>query len=179
MIGVLRNRFPSRAETFQVFTACAVPVFVWAILAYLDAVPGFILRLSIWDIIGSISYVLAFALIESVLFLLPFVIIAFILPGRLFRDHFGALGSVLALITAAWAMHLNYDRLYFNTLTDDQIHTGLVLYLLSIAVAILLILRIKPLERLVRAIMDRATILAYVYVGFALAGILIVLIRNI
>ncbi len=179
MLGVLRNRFPSRAETFQVFTACAVPVFVWAIIAYLDAVPGFILRLSIWDIVGTVSYVLAFALLESILYLLPFVILAFILPGRLVREHFGPLGSVLALITAAWAMHLNYDRLYFNTLSEDQIRTGLVLYLLSIVVAIVLIIRIKPLERLVRAIMDRATILAYVYVAFALASILIILIRNI
>ncbi len=179
MLAVLRNRFPSRAETFEVFAACAVPVFIWAIIAYLDAVPGFILRLSIWDVIGTASYVLAFALVESIVFLVPFVVLAFILPGRLLRDHFGALGSVLALITAAWAMHLNYDRLYFNTLTDEQVRTGIVLYLLSILAAALLIVRFKPLERLVRSIMDRVTILAYVYVAFALVSILIILIRNI
>ncbi|HZQ07263.1 MAG TPA: hypothetical protein VFD70_11855, partial [Anaerolineae bacterium] len=91
---------PARRDILLVFAACVVPVFAWALLSYLDAFPGFILRMSIWDLLGSISYVLAIALIESIIFLIPILLLAILFPSRFLKNHFVSIGSLVVWITA-------------------------------------------------------------------------------
>ncbi len=49
------------------FSVCAFPVHVWALLVYFYDLPGLMMRMSPADYLAHGSYVLAFALLESVL----------------------------------------------------------------------------------------------------------------
>jgi drug/metabolite transporter superfamily protein YnfA len=144
----------------------------------LDAVPGLALRLNVWDLVGTASYTLAFALIESLVILAPFVLVAAILPSRLFKDHFIAFGSIIIIISSVWMMVANYQRFDFSGLEVTQFLPVLALYLISIAIPIALVLRYKRFEGIVQAIIQRATVLAYVYVALACIGVIIVFVRN-
>lgn len=175
----LARRLPSRQDTFHVLGACVIPVFLWSLLSFLNEVPGFALRLSLWDVIGMASYILAAALVESVLLLLPLLVISALLPARFFRNHFLAFGSAIAVITSLWIMYANYHTLDFSTWGVSEWLIGLALYLGSIAIALALMLRWKHVEEIVGSVVQRVSTLSTVYIAIGLMGILIVLIRNI
>lgn len=174
----LRSRFPSRTDSLYVFAACVIPVFLWAFLNYLDAFPGFALRLTLWDLVGTASYVLAFALIESLLLLLPWIVIAAILPARIFKDHFVAFASIIVLISSVWMMYANYYLLNFGRMPREQLLSGFILYLITVAVPISLVVRFRRVEKLVQEIIQRLAVLAYVYAGLGFIALIIVIIRN-
>ncbi|MBE9474304.1 MAG: hypothetical protein IMY85_05390, partial [Chloroflexi bacterium] len=91
-------RFPSRVDLWLTLSSIIFVVNVWAIINILRAIPSWILSRTIWEIVGIISYPLAFALLESIVFLLGLVILAVILPGKLLRDNFVAQGSLASLL---------------------------------------------------------------------------------
>jgi drug/metabolite transporter superfamily protein YnfA len=144
----------------------------------LDAVPGLALRLNIWDLVGTASYTLAFALIESLVILVPFVLLAAILPSQFFKDHFIAFGSIIVIISSIWMMLANFQRVDLSGLEVAQFLPVLALYVISIAIPLALVLRYKRFEGIVQAIIQRVTVLAYVYVALACIGVIIVFVRN-
>ncbi len=160
------------------FVACTLPVFFWVTLSFLDGLPAMLLRHSLWDIAGVASYVFAFALLESLVFMLPFLLMAFVLPVKFSRAHFVALGSLIALITGIWGMYVNKRGFYYGAVTGDMFLTGLVLYLISIVIPSLLVLRYPRFEQGVKSFVERFSVLAYIYLPLACIGVVIVLIRN-
>jgi drug/metabolite transporter superfamily protein YnfA len=136
------------------------------------------LRLTIWDVVGTAGYTLAFALLESLVILAPIVLLAVVLPPRLFKEHFVAFGSTIVVISSIWMMLANYQRYDFSGIQVAQFLPVLALYLISIAVPIAMIVRDKRFEGIVQGLVQRAAVLAYVYVALACAGVIIVLMRN-
>ena len=177
--SIIRNHLPSRIDTLSVFAACALPVFAWAIISYLYALPGFVVRLSIWDIIGTASYVLTLALFESLLLTVPFLLVAVVLPSHLFKDRFVALSSVIVLVSSLWMMYANYYRIDLASWDTNQVLTSLTLYLLTLAIPIALVLRYKRFEGTIQKFTQRVAVLVYFYVGLAAIGVVVILIRNI
>ncbi len=157
---------------------CALPVFAWAIFSYLYAFPGFVLRLTTWDLIGTASYTLAFALIESFIVTLPFMLLAIILPARWFKDRLVVLTAIIVIITSIWMMYANYWIINLAEWDWAQNLPILALYLLSLAIPIGLAWRYKRIEELVQVIVQRVAVLVYVYTALACLGIIIILIRN-
>ncbi len=136
------------------------------------------MRLTIWDVVGTAGYTLAFALLESLVILAPIVLLAAILPSRLFKEHFVTFGSTIVVISSIWMMLANYQRYDFSGIQVGQFLPVLALYLISIAIPIVLIVRYKRFEQLVQVIVQRVVVLAYVYVALACVGVLVVLLRN-
>ncbi len=132
-----------------------------------------------WDLLGVMSYVLAFVLFESLIYLLPLLLVALILPSQFRKTHFVALGSLAALVTGVWLMFVNIRGYYYGAVTLDQFLLGLGLYLISILVPSFLILRFRRFEQIITSLVDRFTVLAYIYLPLACIGTLIVLIRSI
>ncbi len=69
-MAIFRGRIRSRSELLTLFVACSFPIFVYTIPHTLVYVSQWLLRLSIWETLSVISYVLATAIIESTLFFL-------------------------------------------------------------------------------------------------------------
>jgi hypothetical protein len=177
--SALNRRVPSLQASLLVFASAVIPVFVWALISFLDAVPAYALRLSLWEIIGSAGYTLAFALLESFVVFLPVWLLAVILPTRWLTAHFVALGSAMLFITSAWMMVGNYNKVDLSNWELSSLLIVLALYLLSLAVAIAVILRFPRVEQIIQNIVGRFATLAYVYVALACVGVVIVIIRNV
>ena len=152
---------------------------VWAIINILRAVPSWILSRTIWEMIGIISYPLAFALVESIIFLGGLLVLAVILPGKLLRDNFVAQGSLASLLATLGMVvaHL-YGKDYGIWSVRD--FAKYVLVLLGIIIAAwILIYFFGKLKSMIEAIAERLTPLSTVYLAVNLLAGVIILVRNI
>jgi hypothetical protein len=176
--ALLLSRFPSKAQILPALVACALPVFAWAVLTYLYALPGFLVRLNLWDTIGTASYPLAFALIESLVLLAPLVVAAAVLPPRLFKDHFVAISTAIVFVSSGWMMRANYLRIDLAGLDTAQVGAILAQYLVSLVIPIVLIVRFKRIEQIIQTIIERVSVLVYLYLGLGCIAFIIVVLRN-
>ena len=163
----------------MLFAACAFPVHVWAIVNVLRELPAWLLRLSLWELIGVISYTLVFTLVESLLFLLTLVLPATILPARLYRDRLVATGTMIVALTSLWAVaaHYNSEAIRAWGLREFALWGGL--YLVSIVAGWLSVYLAKRLQRVLVAVADRLVVLTTVYLAVDIVALLIILVRNI
>ena len=165
------------------FAACAVPVHTWTTLLYFNQMPGWLVYLSTWDLIGTFAYVQMLALIESLTILLIMVLLAAILPARLFRKQFVAQGSVLAFLHLGWAIviHLTGIKPWLsgNPWQSKKFLVGITAYLALVIVSYVLVVRYKRVQELVASFAERLLVLLYVYLPMGLFGIAIVIARNV
>jgi hypothetical protein len=182
-LDIFKRRGVSREDILLVFAACIFPVFIWSFYNLLNEIPSFVLRLNLGDLIGTSAYVLAFALFESLLFFLALFIImsllAFVLPRKLWGDHFAAIGSMLAILISAVAMYfqLNYDRVVKLSLKRTLFDLGLVG--LAFVIYYVLILSFPRFESAIRSVVRGISVLSIVYAFLGCLSILIIIFRNI
>jgi hypothetical protein len=180
-LAIFKKRLPPKRDIVLVFAACAVPVYSWSIVAFLERMPGWLLFLSLWDLMGAFAYTQAFAFLESAAVLLALILLSVILPARFLRDRFIAQGGMIVFLTVAWAVALRYARgnasVAFWSL--KTLLLWLVLYSVSVGVPCLLINRYGRLEHIIDALVERLTVLLYFYVPITLLSIVVVILRNI
>jgi hypothetical protein len=182
-LDIFKRRGISREDILLVFAACVFPVFIWSFYNLLNVVPAFVLRLNVSELIGTSAYVLAYALVESILFFLALFIIMFllalILPKKLWGDHFVAIGSMLAILISAVAMYvqLNYDRVLKLSLKRTLFDLGLVG--LAFVIYYVLILTFPRFESAIRSVVRGVSVLSIVYAFLGCLSILIIFFRNI
>ena len=104
----LRSRFPRRGEVFLAFMVCLLPVHIWSIIAFLRAVPSYLLWVDLGRLAGIFAYMQVFAFLESLLFLLVILALAFVLPRPWLLDRFVPQATLLALVTALWMVPVHY-----------------------------------------------------------------------
>jgi hypothetical protein len=159
-------------------SVCVFPVYAWSILNILREIPAWVLRLSVSELIGVVSYAMAFALFESLVLLLVPLALSLILPVKLFRARFVAAGTMLVAITSAWAIaaHLN-DLAIRHWGLRSFLLWGLI-YLASIGAGYFLVRRSARLAKILDAVAERLVVLGVVYVALGVLGLAIVIARN-
>lgn len=177
-MDILKYRKISPGDLLLSFGAIAFPLHVWAILNLLAIFPAWLLRLSIWELAGAVSYPLLDALLESCVLWIGWVVLGFVLPRKWLADKFVALSSALVWILAAWAVLVQfiYDRLL--QWGPAQLIPGLLLVMFSFGLVYWLIVRYKRLEDRIKRGAQGLAVLAYIYVIFDLLGLAVVIIRN-
>ena len=165
-------------ELILVFSACAFPIYVWSIINVLQEVPAWILRLTVWDLVGIIAYTQVIALIETALVFLVLVFLGVILPARLFRDRFVAQASMVVLLSSAWVIFSHYNNIV-NPDRVRQLVFWVAVYLVLIGIFYVLIQRYKKLEEIIYSFANRLTVLSSVYIIVGFLSVIIVIVRNI
>lgn len=176
-LAVLKTRFPPREDVFYTFGVVALPVFFWSLIVFFHNIQSMFLRLSAWDVVGVLSYDETFALIESLVVLLFWLVVSAILPGILLRNKFLALSTTTILISGAWIIAVNYRNFSFNWKPNEAL-LWIGLYLLSLAVPYVLIQRFRKLQELSQTLARRIAVLAYLYIALGCLGTLVVILRN-
>jgi hypothetical protein len=176
-LATFRNRFPTKGDTWLVLAACVTPIYSWAILTLLYNMRPLLLRHSIWDLAGILSYRLIFAAFETLLVLSLLILLCIILPGRWLRDRFASEGSMIALVTSLWIIAF---QLGSGTLRGWSLWPLLAasLYLASVGILYVLILRHRRVEQAVLSFVERLTVFTYVYIALSVLGLLVVVFRN-
>jgi hypothetical protein len=172
---------------------CAFPLHVWAMLLAFQDVSWLIERTNLWDAVGVVSYALVFAFVESVAIFLIVVALGYLVSPAWDKERRVALLCVLVLLTSAWAM---LGQLYFLwgvsvpaqvsaflSQADRPVRVMYLAALLIVTPTILIptffILRSERSLPLTRGLIERLSLLTMFYLFFDVAGLLIVILRNI
>jgi hypothetical protein len=153
-------------------------LYTWTLLNFFYEAPGWLMFLAPGEVMGILAYALGSTLLESLLILLLLVVLAVLLPGQWFRDRFVAQGTVLVLLVGLWSVV--FQLIYASTRKwdSDKMLLWSVLFLLSTVISALLVHRLKVLEKVVSALVERLTVFLYFYVPLGLLGLVVVAIRN-
>ncbi|MCP4423681.1 MAG: hypothetical protein GY803_04230, partial [Chloroflexi bacterium] len=175
-MAIFRKRLPSSQEALYAFAVCIFPIHVWAIINVMREVPAWILRLSIWDLIGVIAYSQLFALVETILLFLALVFLAFILPTARFRHKFVALSSVIVFLTSVWIVFLHYN----DQIVEERQLIPSIIWVgsltLFIAVTFIFIHRSERFETAIDTFVKRLAVLSFIYLLVDIVSLILVVI---
>jgi hypothetical protein len=148
----------------------------WTIVNMLRNVASWSLSLSFWDLLGTISYTLATLLVDTLLVFMLSIAVGTILPTKWIGHRFIAFSGVVIIAATLLGIVLKpYIYIGFTPDIDRLIFTLVVLLILLGIV----ILRMKRIEVIFNRIAEPLTTLAFIYIAVDLAGVLIIIIRNI
>ena len=176
------SRLPSRAELWPVYSIALFLAASWALYRVFWYVPSWLEYLSLWSILTVIAYVLSFALLEGALLAAPAVLLALVLPKRLFRQRFVAQGSAvtLALGGLAFLVQRRAAAIYDLELWQILAYPLLALLLLALLglAAGALFTRWPRLQALVEVFAGRMTVFGWLYTLLGLFSWAVVILRN-
>jgi len=177
-LNAIQKRTPAKEDRYLVFVGVAFAVHIWAYINVLDAVPAWVLRMSAFELIGVVSYVLAFALMESLVVWGGLVLLAVILPAALLRRHFLAQATSLMLVAAGWsvALHYNYGEFVMNR-QYALLWAGA--FLVTMLAAYLAAGRIQKIDTSFRWLLSKIDILTFLYLSLDVIAVVVIIIRNI
>ena len=162
-----------RPQAFKLFVLSASIVHLWTIFNMFYDMPSWVLRMELWELLGSIGYTLAFALIESALVATPFIAIGLLLPSTWRARNLLSISAIVLLTSTLLAFALHYtDRLqnYEKLLALIWLAANLGLGFMAI--------RFQRMKSVVEQIADRLALLVYTFLAADVLGILIILVRN-
>jgi hypothetical protein len=175
---MVRRRLPPVRERVAAFLACLIPVVCWAVFHMLhDGLPVWTRQMSSWDLIGTMAYVLAFALLESAIVFAALLVLSMLLPLSWFRDKFVALGTSIVYVSAAWAVlaQRHTDALRGWPLRWLAPYAGA--YLISLLIVAVLVHRSRRAEHMIGSFVRQVTALGAAYLLVMMVAVAIVLIR--
>jgi hypothetical protein len=175
------HRTTSRNEYFQLFLVCVLPIHVWAILVFLRRMPTMLTQLNAFEIVGVAAYVLAFALLESLLLFGILYAVERFLFRRFLKLTPLPVGTVCVFLASATAamIHLYRDwdiqAISFNLWSVWWAAVGLM----AIGLLLAWLKRNQNAEQVILQGVERLSILSMVYLFFDLVGVVVILVRNI
>jgi hypothetical protein len=159
--------------------AIALPIHVWAIVNVLIVIPAWMLRASLGELAGAISYPLVDALLESCVVWGLFIGISYALPRKWFSDHFVALSSALGWLLAGWAMAVQFTFLDIIVWDTWEMILGVLGIVVSLGLVYWLVRRFMGIQNVIKTVVQRLMVLTYFYMLFDLAGLVIIIVRNV
>lgn len=171
----VRSRLPSRGDIILVFLVSVFIIHTWSIYSFFHEVPAYVLRLSIWEILGVLAYTQAFSLFESTLALVILLVLTFLLPRQLFTEKFVAQSIILVTLTGVWLILPTFQNQIFQSISTNSSLLG---YIFFLALLTLLVRLVPKFEDVLNGIAERLTILAALFIVFDILSILIIIYRN-
>jgi hypothetical protein len=172
------ERLPARRELIFAFALCAFPIYSWAVIQFLDRLPGWLFYLKIWDMVGIFAYSQLFALIETFLVLGGLIVLAFVLPQTLFRRRFVAVVLVLILFATGGAVAFHYVEQALRAARYRELSIGVAIYGLFFLTCYLAALHWSNAVEIAENIADHLTTLLYLYLPVSVLSGVLVLVRN-
>jgi hypothetical protein len=177
-------------DIWNVLKVTAFIVYSWAIVIILYDIPEMILRLSVIEIVGFVSYQFVFSLLETIVVTGIVVGLGFLLPIKTAREHF-AVSTGLISVTSAFVATLYKvlpHSLYLINQATGNSALGRTLQILIVIVWITLMflsLFISPLaasnktiRKVFEMLFERLSPLVTLYLLISAISIPVVFLRN-
>ena len=156
-----------------------IPVHIWAIFNVLREVPAWILRMSMWEMIGVIAYTQVFALFESLILFILILLAAIVLPGNLLRNNIITASALIMFVLSIWLIILHYNSTWLFSRNIPILAIWLATLVGTIFLLLFLSKRLMLMQDSIIKIMGRFAVLAALYLVVDALSIVIVLFRNI
>jgi hypothetical protein len=170
-IDIMVDRFPTKQESFLVFSVCIFPIHFWISIAFLYNFPSLILKANVWQMLGVLAYMFTFALIESFSLFLFIVLVSVLLPNRFIGKQFVSLGTILAIAFSVTALLLNIQ------LALERV--WLILTFTGILLATLIFINNKSTSyKQMNRIAERFTVTGFLFIIIDIASIFYITMRQ-
>jgi hypothetical protein len=177
---LFRGRIPKREEILYVFGGVVFVVYTWAIRGFLYQFSSLRLYHTLGEIFAVFSYLMAFALLESLFVVSGLVMIGFILPRKWFKEGFAYKGFITTMVAAVAMVILQY---YLFSLHYAMPPMKILYQGLGVAVVLLIFLiwasqNIPKLQNFLLTVEERTQIFLYFYIPLGIVGLTVVILRN-
>lgn len=174
----LHYRLPPTQDLLLVFGGVAFVVHLWALFNLFYILPGWILRLDLGELTGSVAYVLVFSLLESLLVWALLALATIVLPQRWLGQQAIAPGMSLFVLTTLFAVIFQFS--YARLATEPALLVVAAALFLALAVVLLLFIRrFTWLETGWRKILQMTIVPTAFYVFLDILALLVICYRNI
>lgn len=183
----IQSRLPARYDTLKIFGIVLFAVFGWSIRGFLYKVPSFTLYFGLTANLEVLSYMLAFALLESALVMGLLLALSMALPSSVLKEGFAYKGFIVVLVaTVAAIVFESWYRIDFFKDMMAGMTYPVPPFIIGILVSIALLAALfwvfhawPRLQRYAVIVMEQLSIFLYIYVPLGLLGLIVVLIRNV
>ena len=180
----IKNKFPSFPEIVLVLSTIVFINFSWSIGRMFRIIPSWLYFLSVWDLIPILTYVLAFALVESSLIIGLLLFLSFLLPPRYLKNHFKTQGSLMAIMFGAIAilahryLSITYPWSPRQIIVYSTLAVSAVVFF-ALVISYISVSRSTRFENLIFGLVEHMSIFFYIYVPLGILGLIVIGIRNI
>ena len=173
----IKKQFPSRSEIIAVLGMVVFVCHSWSIRGFLHDLPSLLLYFHLAEILVIFAYMMAFALLESLLVTAGLALISALLPSKWFRDGFAYKGLIFVLVGSIAAILLQRNLRYEFPSTQMLLMYSVV-PLILITLLIFIAQLWQPLQKILLDIQDRLSIMLYIYMPIGLVSFFVVAFRN-
>ena len=173
----ISTRFPHRSEIIAVLSVAVFVCFSWSLIGFFHKLSSFLLYFTLAEIGAVFAYMMAFAMLESLVVTGILVLLSAILPSGWLREGFAYKGFVVLLIITADALLL---QKLLGTVFPSTLKLSL-LFLAPIAVIAILLsfLHTRPgVQNLLVKVQDRFLIMLFLYIPIGIISLVAVTFRN-
>ena len=160
-----------------IFVLGALPIHLWAYLITMREVPAWLFRLDNWDVVSMAALTLTYALIESIVVLLPLILLSRLIPERFWKERRKQRLVLLIFLAALMAVLLH---LYYVRIRDlNSIVMAFIGVTLTVALALLLrrSTSSERINKIVDSMGDRLFVLSSLYLLIDLVALVLVIVR--
>lgn len=174
---ILAKRIPSIQRLSATFGLILFVIHTWSIWQFLYRVPSYLMYLDIINLLAVFAYYMGFALLESLILLIILIFVAMILPTDWYAINFDAMNLPIVLISAISAV--GFQKQLGNAYEGiNPIIQWLGSTLLMISCLAILTRTLSNLRNFSSKVMDRISIMIYLYLPIGLFSLLVVMYRN-
>jgi hypothetical protein len=161
----------------MVFGVTVFVVYSWSIRGFLYALPSFLLHFSLGGIFSILSYMMAFALIESLLVTSGLVITGFILPSKWLKEGFAFKGFLIVAVATVAMIELQGFLSNSFPSANHLLRSGII-YVFVLIGLFLLFQNIRWLQSALLFVEEQISVFIFLYVPVGIIGLVVVLLRN-
>ena len=152
-------------------------VFSWSIRGFFFVFPSIMLRYATGEIFAIFSYMMAFALLESLLIVGGFIVLSAILPKLWLREGFSYKGFLIVLIGSLAS--ILYQAFLGSELPEVWMYYLWAGVLMLLVTGLILLFHfVQRLQVALVSIAERFTVFAYLYVPIGFISLAVVVFRN-
>jgi hypothetical protein len=172
-------RLPDSQSVLYVYATAVFLVYGWTLVTSFWKVPSWLFYLTLGEVLSIYSYSFVVNFLESVLLMLPLLVIAFILPERFWRRHFTSYGIVWVLCVAG-SMMVSLYTMRTPNVWNQFVHSQTAWWsgtaLLMIALGFV-VSHISCLETAIAQLADRLVVFLYVYLPLTAISFVVLAVR--
>lgn len=163
-----------------VFGGVVFLIYSWAIRGFLYQVSSLRLYHTLGEIFAVFSYLMAFALLESLIIMGFLILAGLILPRKWFREGFAYKGFITILVAGIAVIRLHYYLFSLNYALPpiNEIYLGVAITVTLLISFVLLFQSMPKLQKYLLLVQERLQIFIYFYIPLGILGLAVVLLRN-
>ncbi len=169
------KKFPTRDQVIPVYAVIVTMIYSWSIVFFFWKLPSLLFYSTIGEIGVMFAYMITAVFVDSLIILLPLLLLCLLLPEKWFFNRFSTKGVFLSalILGSIFAYGQYYRAESLSLLLQRAVWAGLVIFILTY-----LLDEIQFVRRLFAGIANRAIVFLYLFLPITVISVLTVLIRN-